>query len=204
MEKQKDIGLIILAAGASLRMGTPKQLLKFEGETLLRRIGRAALSSNSGEAVVVLGANPTGLSEELSGLRLEIIQNPYWRDGMSSSIRAGLERLLEINGRLRAVLITVCDQPFVSPEIIDGLIGRYLETGALIVASEYGQTRAVPALFDRRLFARLRKLQSIGGAQKLLEEFSEETSAVPFPEGEIDIDTPEDYAGLRKTGEGDA
>lgn len=191
--------MIILAAGESVRMGTSKQLLRYSGETLLRRIALAGKASKCGTVSVILGANRAGLIGELNRLDIEIVENRRWRDGMSTSIVSGLDRLLEINPDLRAAVIAVCDQPFVNGDVIDGLIGRYNETMAPIVASAYGRNTGVPALFDRRLFPHLRNLEGRGGAKQLINRFSDEALAVPFPEGEIDIDTPEDYALLQKS-----
>src|SRR5690349_780585 len=112
MEENK-IGLIILAAGASTRLGTPKQILKFKGETLLRRIAREATSSVCRPVVVVLGCEFERLKCELTNLDVHIIENSEWEEGMASSIRAGIKKLLEINGSAEAVVLTVCDQPFV-------------------------------------------------------------------------------------------
>ncbi len=193
-------GLIILAAGESARMGKPKQLLEFKGETLLSLIAKTALESRVYSIVAVLGANAQMLQKELDGFDLEIVDNKDWKTGMSSSIKAGLEKLLEKNRDLHAVVITVCDQPFVSAEIIDNLIEKHLETQALIVASRYAETIGVPALFDKRLFAELKNLTEKSGAKTLIRRFQDQTVSIDFPPGAFDIDTPEDYSDLAGAG----
>jgi molybdenum cofactor cytidylyltransferase len=193
-------GLIILAAGESVRMGRPKQLLEFKGETLLRRTAKTAIDSACHSIVAVLGAKAEILEKELRGLNLEIVHNKDWKTGMSSSIKAGLEKLLEKNRELQAVVITVCDQPFVSAEIIDNLIEKHRQTNALIVASHYAETLGVPALFDRRLFFELENLTEKSGAKSLIKKFQDQAVALDFPAGVFDIDTPEDYADLTGAG----
>lgn len=193
-------GLIILAAGESTRMGKPKQLLEFKGETLLRLIAKTAIKSACDWIVVVLGANAQMFQEELDGLKLQIVHNKDWKKGMSSSIKAGLKRLLEKTEDMQAVVITVCDQPFVSARIIDNLLEKHLETNALIVASHYAETLGVPALFDKRLFAELLNLTERGGAKTLIEKFQDKAVSIDFPAGAFDIDTPEDYSDLAGAG----
>lgn len=193
-------GLIILAAGESARMGKPKQLLQFKGETLLRRAAQTAVESQANSIVAVLGANAKNLEKELSDLNLEIVFNKDWKTGMSSSITAGLEKLLEKNKNLQTVVITVCDQPFVSAELIDDLIEKYRTTNALIVASHYAETLGVPALFDRKLFTELKNLNEKSGAKSLIKKFQDQAVALDFPAGVFDIDTPGDYADLTGAG----
>ncbi len=193
-------GLIILAAGESARMGKPKQLLEFKGETLLRRIAKTATQSQVHSIVAVLGAKAQMLQKELDGFDLEIVHNKNWNTGMSSSIKAGLVKLLEKNEDLPAVVIAVCDQPFVSAGIIDNLLEKYRQTNALIVASRYAETLGVPALFDKRLFAEIKNLAKSGGAQSLIKKFRAESVSIDFPAGAFDIDTPEDYSDLAGAG----
>lgn len=193
-------GLIILAAGESARMGKPKQLLQFKGKTLLRHAAKTAIESQVYSIVAVLGANAEILQNELDNLDLEIVFNEDWKKGMSSSIRAGLKRLLEKTEDLQAVVITVCDQPFVSAEIIDNLLEKYMETRGLIVASRYAETLGVPALFDKRLFTELLNLTERGGAKTLIGRFQDKAVSIDFPAGNCDIDTPEDYSDLAGAG----
>lgn len=194
-------GLMILCAGESARMGEAKQLLLFRGETLLRRAARNATESSACRPVVaVLGARAEMLEDELHGLELEIVYNENWKKGMSSSISAGLKRLLEKEENLQAVVIMVCDQPYVSAQIIDELIEKYRQTNALIAASRYAETLGVPALFDRKLFTELANLTGRGGAKALIKKYLRQSVSIDFPAGSVDIDTPEDYSSLAADG----
>lgn len=198
MNSQSKIGLIILAAGASARFGAPKQLLRFQGETLLRRIAREAIESVCQPIVVVLGKDAEIFAEHLKGFDILIAQNDDWQNGMGTSISRGIEKLLEIDARIDGAVLTVCDQPFVKSEIINRLAERFCLNDALIVASAYSETLGVPALFSRRLFPELMTLKSKGGAKEIIRRFSDEVVAIDFPEGAIDIDTPEDFRQLEE------
>ncbi len=193
MNQTKEIGLIVLAAGASARLGTAKQLLKFQGETLLRRITRESLVSVCRPVVVVLGDEADKFEGQLKNLDVCIVENSDWKEGMGSSVKVGLKKLLEIKNLVDGVVITVCDQPFVTAATINRLVETYQKNETLIVASEYQETLGVPALFGKKLFSRLQKLKS-GGAKQIINRFRAETTSIPFPNGAIDIDTPDDYA----------
>jgi molybdenum cofactor cytidylyltransferase len=194
--KQSEIGLIILAAGASARFGRPKQLLSFKGETLLRRIARESLSSVCRPVVVILGAEVDQSTDEIKDLNLHIIENPDWEEGMGSSIRSGVKKLLEIKDSTNGVLLAVCDQPFVTSRVINKLVKTFQKTEALIVASAYQETLGVPALFGKKLFPRLLELKGSGGAKQIINQFAAETIGISFPAGAIDIDTPRDFETL--------
>lgn len=189
---QNEIGLIILAAGASIRLGKPKQLLNFKGKTLLRRIACESLASVCRPVIVVLGANGERFKDELKDYDVYIARNSHWEEGMGSSIQVGLRKLLEINKAVSGVIIAVCDQPFVTSEVINKLFETFEETKAPIIASAYQETQGVPALFSAKLFPQLLDLKS-GGAQKIINQYKSETVGVPFEKGAIDIDTPQDY-----------
>src|SRR5437588_10860570 len=108
-----SIGIVILAAGASTRMGTPKQLLRYAGQTLLRRAAETALASQGRPVVVVLGAGSERCRPELEGLPVRIVENPGWEQGMSASLRIGIEALLVgAEEALEAVIFMLCAQPF--------------------------------------------------------------------------------------------
>ena len=196
MAKKIEIGLIILAAGASARMGQPKQSLEFKGETLLQRAVQTALKSECRPVVVVLGAQINNLKNEIKDFDVQIAENADWKLGMSSSVKIGIEKISELNNQISGVVIMVCDQPFVSAELIDRLVEDHKKTKSLIVASRYAETLGVPALFGRQLFPRLLELDDSGGAKEIIRQFQDETIAVPFEEGNFDIDTPDDYLKL--------
>lgn len=188
-----SVGLIVLAAGASTRMGTPKQLLLYRGRSFVRHITEVAIASLCHPIVVVLGANAERIKPEINQFPIQIIENKQWAEGMNTSIRVGIEALNTVNQNIEAVVIALCDQPFISSHTLDQIVEAYHLTGKPIVASEYAGTLGVPALFSRTIFSELMTLKSTKGAKQLIKKHVHELSRVPFPEGAIDIDTPEDY-----------
>ncbi len=190
------IGLIILAAGASTRMGTPKQLLTHRGQTLVPRAADAALASVCRPVVVVLGAYANQVSFELRELPVRVTMNQQWNEGMSSSIQNGLKTLRDESPEASGVVIMLCDQPFVSAAIINQLVEAHRQTGNSIVASAYGKTRGVPVLFGRKLFAELAALKAGEGARQLIANQASKVVTIYFPQGAFDVDTPLDYERL--------
>jgi len=196
------IGLIILAAGASKRMGTPKQLLTFEGKTLIRRSALAALASLSSTSVAVLGASQEEILPEIRHLTLDnkflkVVYNPQWEEGMASSVRLGIETLAQEKQRLEAIIFMLCDQPFVKTELINELITVFRQTKSQVVACTYKSgITGVPALFSKEVFPALLALKGDTGARKIINQFADKMTTIPFPEGDIDLDTPEAYQKL--------
>jgi molybdenum cofactor cytidylyltransferase len=197
VDRQTKIGVVILAAGASVRMGRPKQLLLYRGKTLIRRAAEAALASACHPVVVVIGAHAGPLKEELDGLPVLTADNRRWGEGMSSSIRSGLGALVAADPELEGAVIMLCDQPFVDAGVINRLADARRETGKNIVASEYGGARGVPVFFGRELFAELAGLDAAEGARRVIENHPHEVATISLPEAAVDIDTPYDYALLK-------
>jgi molybdenum cofactor cytidylyltransferase len=187
----------VLAAGASRRLPGPKQLLRFGGVTLLRHAAQTAVAAGCGPVVVVLGAAAAAkqLRFELVDLRVAIVENTRWKEGMSSSIRAGLDALEQASPP-DAVLIMTCDQPHVTPALLKQLVAAYVATRPPAVACAYAGTVGVPALFDRSLFAELKALEQDQGAKGILERHLPRIGRIPFEQGAVDIDTPEDVPTL--------
>lgn len=196
-ETNKKIGVIILAAGESKRLDYfPKQLLKFNGKTLLRNAVENALNSTADLVCVVLGANAEKLKPEIQDLQVETVINENWADGMASSLQNGLRKLLEIEPDLDAVCITLCDQPLINSEIINQLIDKFSTGKSLIIASEYTETVGVPAIFASSLFNELLALKSSEGAKKIILKHPESVQQISVPEAAFDIDTKEDFENL--------
>ncbi len=187
-----SIGLIILAAGGSSRLGSPKQLLRFDGQTLIRRAANAALESSCDRVVVVIGCRADEMKRELEDLPVSIVENTEWQSGMSSSLRAGLKDVVSDD----AVVIMLCDQPFVTAEVLDSLIETHYKTGMPIVASDYGAMRGVPALFSKELLPELTVLTGDEGARRIIARHPEMVATVAFAAGAIDIDLSADYTDL--------
>ncbi|MGX2038912.1 nucleotidyltransferase family protein [Methylocaldum sp. MU1018] len=195
---EPKIGLVLLAAGGSRRLGEPKQLLAWRGESLLRRAAKAALASRCAPVVVVLGANAEALGNELAGLRLSSVINPDWEEGIGGSIRSGLAALGETAPELDAVLLALCDQALIEHRHLNGLIEAFRVSRPAVVASRYGDAFGAPALFHRPLFGDLDGLAGDQGAKKIILRHLESAVFVDLPEASLDIDTAEDYARLTR------
>ena len=196
--KNKPIGIIVLAAGASRRMKEPKQLLRFQGRTLLRRAAQTALESIYHPVVVVLGANFEPSKAEIEDLAVEIVFNKNWQCGLSSSIKAGVENLLQIAPDAAAVVITLADQPLVTALHLNLFAEKFEQSRNAVIAAEYNKTLGVPALFAREIFNDLGKLPGDKGAKPLIEKHRPSLSTIALPEAAFDIDTPQDYASLKQ------
>jgi molybdenum cofactor cytidylyltransferase len=192
----ETIGAVVLAAGSASRMGRPKQALQFHGQSLLRRASLAALEGGCSPVIVVTGAHAEVSRSELIGLAVREEFNPDWQTGMASSIRSGLEGLLATNPNAAAAVVLLCDQPYVTADVVSGLIAAHRETGRPAIASLYGGSLGVPALFARSLFAELARLEGNAGAKHLIEKNAANAHVLPFPEGQLDVDTPDDFSRL--------
>lgn len=204
---ESAIGIIVLAAGASRRMGEPKQLLRFEGETLLKRAVRTALGSGCRPVIVVLGSNADALQEEIEETGALASFNRAWAEGMSSSIRCGLQALDEAAPEKRgAVILMLCDQPFVTSGHLRLMVDAYQSSGAALVASVYdegeGRTLGVPALFSRALFPELMELRGAEGAKRIIARHAAKAAIIEAPGAAFDVDTPDDYRALQDKGLG--
>lgn len=194
---ESNIAIIILAAGASTRMGTPKQLLPYQGQNLLAHTIGSAIASICKPVLVVLGANAQQIRSEVSQTSVIVIENPDWHLGMGSSIRSGILSLANCSETIDAAVIAVCDQPFIRPEIINYLVTAYHSTGKSIIACQYADTLGVPVLFSHIFFSELASTGKTVGAKKLINKYHNEVFSIPFPQGVIDIDTPKDYQQLK-------
>lgn len=197
-ENNENCGIVLLAAGESSRMGRPKQLLRFEGKSLLGHAVQVALDTVQEPVIVVLGANAPLFLPELDKQPVHTVLNPDWTEGMASSIRLGLSALLERDSSVDAAVFMVCDQPFMSSALLKELIAKRKDTGKAIIASTYGNTAGTPAVFNKSIFPELLALAGDTGARKLIRQHPDLLATVPFLLGNIDIDTPQDYEALRK------
>lgn len=190
------VGLLLLAAGASRRLGgEPKQLLTYKGESLVRRAARTTLASVCRPVVVVTGAHHERVESEIADLPLEIAFNEQWATGMASSIRAGMQRLTA-RAETCAVVVMLCDQPRVDASVINELVAAYRATDTPLVAAKYNDTHGVPALFDKRFYPSLLTLTGLQGAKSIIHAHSAHLSEVSAPEAAFDVDTLADYERL--------
>ncbi len=187
------IAIVILAAGASSRMGRPKQLLQYEGQTLLKHTIQKAKAVNTCRVFVVLGAHAEAIRPTLQGTKITIVDNPDWSAGMGSSIRCGLQRAMAEIPSLEAAVILLVDQPLLSSAHIGSLIRHYQASKAPVVASAYEETVGVPALFHCSLFEELINLDESTGAKTLIHRYSKELEIIEFRGGHLDVDTPADW-----------
>ncbi len=186
------VGILLLAAGESKRMGQPKQLLRFQEESLLHRAAR--LASDCGQTVVVLGAYADQLRLELTDLPVWTEINPNWQTGIASSLRIGLTTLQMQISELNGVLVMLCDQPFVDRFLLEKLMAAHPR--ASLIACRYGGSLGVPALFDQCFFPALLALEGDQGAKKIILANCNSATTIDFPKGMFDIDTPGDYRRL--------
>jgi molybdenum cofactor cytidylyltransferase len=192
---------ILLAAGASSRLGTPKQLLKMDGESLLCRTARLALEARCSPNLIVLGANAEILKPEVDGDAFEILENPGWQEGLGSSIRVAMKSVFHQPTLPSAVLLLVCDQPELSADLLTAMLDLHNGRREAIVASHYSGVIGVPAVFGADYFAELAMLSGESGARRVISRHMEHVLQVEFEGGEFDIDLPEDVAKLRQTEE---
>jgi molybdenum cofactor cytidylyltransferase len=189
--------IIILAAGESSRMEQPKQLLPFKNGTLLGHVADEAQKSGM-PVVIVLGANEDIVKQQLLDVSAEITYNEKWKDGISTSIKSGLQKAIENNSDIESFILCVCDQPYISTVLFQQLMEKKAASGKNIIACSYTGTIGTPVLFDKKYFDALMNLQGSEGAKKLLQTYSEDVALVSFEKGEIDIDTKIDYKELLK------
>jgi len=184
---------IVLAAGASTRFGSAKQLVRIAGRPLLQTAVTRAVEVAGTAVTVVLGAHAAELTPLLTHSQSSIIINREWREGIASSIRAGVARLPP---SCTAVLLTLVDQAAVTSEDLKRLVGAWRRQPDYIVAARYGTTTGVPAIFPRSSFSDLQSLRGDVGARHLLQRNPDRVVRVPMGRAEIDIDTPEDLLKL--------
>lgn len=197
---------LVLAAGASTRMGKPKQLLTIFEESLLGRILNASLESDLDKVVLVLGH----MAEEIRGAigeilehpKLRVIENRHYERGISSSLIAGLSEIEESHGH---VMVLLADMPHIDTRLINLLLRQYLASRLAIGAVKIKNRRSHPVIFSRKIYPELRRLQGDRGARELFQKFRDKVMLVE-PEGSYDdrdIDTLEDYVRFRESLEAD-
>lgn len=184
---------VVLAAGASTRLGQPKQLVVLDGEVLLVRTVRIALEAGCSPAIVVTGFEAEKMQAALTGFAVKFAHNAEWQDGMGSSLRCGVETL---DSSAQRAMLLVCDQLALSSDVLRGLLLTHSSCGNPIVASRYDGRLGVPAIFSSRFFPELCAVAGDRGARGVLESHANEVTTFDFPAGNIDLDTAEQLESL--------
>ena len=184
---------IVLAAGASTRFGSAKQLVRVAGRPLLHMAVARAADVVGASVIVVLGARAGELAPLLKHSQSTVVINREWREGMASSIRAGVARL---PSSCTAVLLMLVDQAAVTAEDLKRLVSAWRRQPQYIAAAHYGRTTGAPAIFPRSTFSDLSALRGDVGARLLLQRNPDRVIRVPMAGAAIDIDTPEDLLAL--------
>ena len=197
MEKDAQLGIIILAAGKASRMGEPKALLTYQGNSFLLNTYNLAQSVHPKGIVTVLGHYFEQMSTHCNTHKIPFVLNEAYENGMSSSIQCGLTYLLSHFPQVNMVLILLADQPKINTEHISALLHKIRSSKYLMVCTAYSSTYGVPAVFKKEYFSELMALKGEKGAKNLIEKgVLNHENTIHFEYGRIDIDTPEDYLNI--------
>jgi len=196
---ENDDGLhaIVLAAGASTRFGSAKQLVRIAGRPMLHATVTRAVEVAGNAVIVVLGARAEELAPLLSHSPASIVINREWREGLASSIRAGVARL---PAACSGAMLLLADQAAVTAEDLRRLAGAWRRQTAYVAAAVYGATVGVPAIFPRASFPNLLQLRGDQGARALIQRNPDRVVRVPMESAGVDIDTPEDLLAIEAGG----
>ena len=198
---------LLLAAGNASRMkdaaggqqhSFAKMLLLFNGKTLLQHIIDEVQQLKDTTLLVVTGCYHDQLKTILATQRIPFVLNEQWEEGMGTSIQRGITHIQQHYSDAGNVIILVCDQPYISAGLLQRMIDTQLQSGQGIVACNYNNTTGPPVLFSKKYFNQLAMLHGPYGAKKLIGQLMDDLTGISFPEGAIDIDTPNDYEQLNK------
>lgn len=192
----KPLPAVVLAAGGSTRFGeTVKQLATFGGETLVHRTVRTAVEAGSSPVLVVVGCAETEVADAVSDLDCDVVSNPRWREGQSTSVKAGLAALPD---DADGVVFVPCDQPLLDARTLRTLVGAFRETGAPAVVPGFEGRRGAPVVIARDLFSRVAGITGDEGARQILARHGVRVVVVELDREEplVDVDAPEDLKRL--------
>jgi molybdenum cofactor cytidylyltransferase len=196
-EPGEGLGIVLLAAGGSARLGQPKQLIPVGGEALVLRTARRLLCLEPAKLIVVTGCVSAAVAEELAGLPLQIVHNPGWQEGMGTSIALGVKHLPK---KVSGVLIMLCDQWCVGQEDLKRLFEVWItDISAIVAVSWISNNTSVfgpPTIFPRILFHELMCLTGDQGAKRLIEEYRSNSTFISMENASPDLDEPGDLQNL--------
>ena len=188
-----SLHILVLAAGASTRLGQPKQLVKLGGRPVLHRVTSNCVAVAGSAVTVVIGANAQHMTHLLGHSPASVVVNRQWEEGIASSIRRGLAAMPTT---CAAVMIVLGDQVAVTADDLKRLVNTWKQEEGVIAAAMYDHHVGVPAIFPRMCFSELAQLRGDQGARLILERNSFRLARVAMPNAGIDLDTPDDLAAL--------
>jgi molybdenum cofactor cytidylyltransferase len=188
-----SVHVLVLAAGASTRLGQPKQLVKLGGRPALHIVTSNAVAVAGNAVTVVVGANANQITYLLSHSPAASVVNKHWEEGIAASLRCGLAA---VPSAADAVMVLLGDQVCVTTDDLKRLLAAWNDQESVIAAASYGQGVGVPAIFPRAFFGELAALRGDEGARKILKRNPDRIVRVPMPNAALDLDTPEDLQTL--------
>lgn len=198
MDILQNIAILILAAGASSRMGKTKQLLPWEDTTLLGNAIRKAKDTNAKSVVVVLGAHAKSIRREVQE-NVDFVENTIWASGLGSSIACGTEFLMRKRNKTNGILIMLADQPLIDTPYLNSMMSAFDAGQKEIIATAYKNRAGVPALFAKSYFEKLTKLDDDFGAKKIIDRHDADVLVLDPGKKTVDIDTKSEYENIIKS-----
>ncbi|MCW8871740.1 MAG: nucleotidyltransferase family protein [Xanthomonadales bacterium] len=196
-----SLGVVLLAAGPSTRLGQPKQLVEVGGECLVSHAARLALSLDPTFVTVVTGCEADRIEAELEQLPVGVVYNRNWSSGMGASINCGVR---SIHKGVEGVLVMVCDQWRLEESDLERLFSAWSsDISRIVVASWKEETAFVsgpPVIFPRKLIPELKSMQENRGARQLIDRYMDLVDYVEMENAAHDLDRPEDLERLRNRG----
>jgi molybdenum cofactor cytidylyltransferase len=194
----ENIAVLIMAAGESSRMKGIKQLLPWQGSTLLVHTLKTLLSVQKEHLFMVLGANSEFIKTKsaLASKQVTLIENKAWQNGLGSSISCGIDYVLKQQQQFDGILICLADQPLLTSAYYTALLARFKSSNVPIVATKYPNKSGVPAVFSTEVARELIHLKEDYGARYLMSKYQDKMVVLDAGELIVDIDTPETYTAL--------
>jgi 4-nitrophenyl phosphatase len=192
-----QVAAVILTAGGSTRFGQPKQLLDWKGVPLLAHVADVALAAGLAPVIAVLGCQAQAVRAALGTRPAEAVMNWRWKEGLSTSVQVGLTALPP---ETDAAVFLQCDQPLITPGLLQALVARFEETAAPIVRPTHAGRPGTPVLFARRLFAELAAVSGDEGGRSLIQRYATDVATVEIADPNVlaDVDVTADYAPLQR------